>query len=306
MEANFSTPILFLIFNRLDTTQAVFDAIKRQRPKYLYVAADGPRPEVAGEAASCQAARDIIKQIDWDCELKTLFRDTNLGCGQAVSGAITWFLAQVEAGIIIEDDCLPNETFFIFCSRLLNQYKDDHRVMMISGTNHLLNQVEMADSYFFSRVYTVWGWATWRRAWNLYDINMTAWPEYKKNKSLNEVFANSHARYYFKDSLDRAYDKKADTWDTQWVFSCLVNNGLTIMPKYNLVTNIGLVGTHTVRGDNSSVGRASKNFDCSTIIHPAVVEPNLELENKQLENSGITKFSFKSRVMLYLKSKLFK
>ncbi len=306
MEANFSTPILFLIFNRPEATQLVFDAIKKQRPKYLYVAADGPRPEVAGEAASCQATRDIIKQIDWDCELKTLFRDINLGCGQAVSGALDWFFSQVEAGIIIEDDCLPNETFFEFCAELLDQYKDDRRVMMISGTNHLLNEAEMFDSYFFSRVYTVWGWATWRRAWNLYDINMTAWPEYKKNKSLKKIFANKNARYYFKDSFNRAYYKKADTWDTQWVFSCLVNNGLTIMPKYNLVTNIGLVGTHTVKGKNPSVGRASKDFACEPLAQPAAVKPDLELENKQLENSGITKFSFKSKVIMYLKSKLSK
>ena len=140
MEKELTSRILFLIFNRPDTTQRVFNEIRRVKPTKLFVAADGPRKNKEGETERCQAARDIINQVDWDCDLHKLFRDKNLGCKMAVSSAINWFFENVEEGIILEDDCLPHPTFFRFCQELLGKYRDDERVMVISGDNFLFGR----------------------------------------------------------------------------------------------------------------------------------------------------------------------
>jgi hypothetical protein len=175
-----NTPVLFLIFNRPNTTEQVFEAIAKAKPRCLFVAADGPRTDKEGEAEKCQAVRDIIKRVDWDCEVKTLFREQNLGCKEAVSSAITWFFEQVEEGIILEDDCLPSDSFFSFCAELLEKYRDDKRIMMISGDN-FQDGIQRGDaSYYFSSVPWIWGWATWRRAWRLYDREMQTFPSFVK------------------------------------------------------------------------------------------------------------------------------
>ena len=175
------TPILFLIFNRLDTTEKVFEKIREQQPKYLYIAADGPRSDVPEDQEKCRKTRAIIDRIDWDCELKTLFREENLGCRNNAVQAITWFFDNVEEGIILEDDCLPDPTFFRYCEDLLSYYRYDMRVMHIAGSN--LQQGFKSDnaSYYFSHIPWVWGWASWKRAWKYYDVNISS---YKKVKIL--------------------------------------------------------------------------------------------------------------------------
>ena len=170
----FETPVLFLIFNREDTTQKVFNVLRRQKPKYLYVAADGPRKNKEGEAEKCRRTRDIINQVDWDCELKTLFREENRGCKMAVSSAISWFFEQVEQGIILEDDCLPHPSFFPFCEELLIRYKDDDRIGHIGGNCFLPGLIEDGLSYDFCSISHIWGWASWRRVWKNYDVNFSS------------------------------------------------------------------------------------------------------------------------------------
>ena len=162
-------PILFLIFNRPQLTARVFAAIREAQPSQLYVAADGPRSNRPGEADLCEQARRVINGVDWPCEVKTLYRQENLGCRQAVSSAITWFFDNVEAGVVLEDDCLPIESFFRFCSELLIRYRDDTRIGMISGNNHGFRIYDDSLSYSFSKHGAIWGWASWRRAWRLYD-----------------------------------------------------------------------------------------------------------------------------------------
>jgi hypothetical protein len=169
------TPVLFIIFNRPGTTQQVFDAIKQQKPKYLFVAADGPRPDKPDDKEKCKATRAIIDQVDWDCNLKTLFRDENRGCGYGPAEAITWFFDHVEEGIILEDDCLPSPYFFKFCSVILERYKSDTRIGIISGTNPLIRWNINQKDYIFSRFGSTWGWATWRRAWMYFDHEMNNW-----------------------------------------------------------------------------------------------------------------------------------
>ncbi len=262
-----NTPVLFLIFNRPDTTQLVFDAIKKQKPKYLYVAADGPRLGKSGEIEKCKNTRNIIKQIDWDCDLKTLFRDENLGCGIAVSSAITWFFENVEEGIILEDDCLPHPTFFQYCEELLSYYRKDDDVMFISGDN-FQNGIKRGEaSYYYSRYSHIWGWASWRRAWKYYDYNMRTYPQFIKEKKLNNIFSNRIQIKDTKKTLERAYKKYYNTWDYQWTFNIWEHGGLSIIPNINLVANIGFDprGTHT-----NTIDKRNFNIQVYPISFPLV------------------------------------
>jgi hypothetical protein len=244
-----TSPLLFLVFNRPEPTQRVFERIREARPKQLFIAADGPRPQHPTDAERCQAVREyLLAHIDWDCELYTLFRDQNLGCGQAVSQAITWFFEHVPQGIILEDDTLPDPSFFYFCQTLLHHYQDDERVMMVSGYNALgLYEATEAD-YFFSRIGAIWGWATWRRAWQHYTQDPEEWEEAKRQKLIEQLFIKDPNQAAHRQLvLEKTFNKEIDTWDYYWTFTRLSQSGLSILPKANLVQNIGFGedATHT-------------------------------------------------------------
>ena len=234
----FDTPILFLVFNRPNTTQMVFERIREVKPKYLFIGADGPRAEMKGEKELCEEVRRIVLDIDWECEVETLFRDTNLGCGQAVSQAISWFFEQVDQGIILEDDCLPEPTFFPFCEKLLAKYKTEERVMHIAGSNFQLGRKRGTASYYYSRYTHVWGWATWERAWNKYDFDIV-------NYNNNYMAMSERSKFLRVDLLDKVRNGEIDTWDVQWSFCVNKENGVSIIPQIGLVKNIGFgSGTH--------------------------------------------------------------
>lgn len=273
----FSTPVLFIIFNRPDTTQQVFDEIRKAQPVQLFVAADGPRKDRSADIEQCKKTREIIQQVDWDCKVHTRFLDENLGCKIGVSSAIDWFFSNVEEGIILEDDCVPDQSFFSFCQELLEKYRNDQRVMMISGMNYLFNKIEMEESYFFSRYYPIWGWATWKRAWAQYDLSMSDWPEYNSQNFLIHTYCHTKITGFLQDMFLKAYSNSIDTWDIQWVFSCIVNSGLSISPKYNLISNIGVTGSHVEK-----VGRFHhmpvQTLSGSKIYHPRHVVPNHTLD----------------------------
>ncbi|MFZ2189837.1 MAG: hypothetical protein WA057_01880 [Candidatus Magasanikiibacteriota bacterium] len=276
----FDTPILFLIFNRPDTTRRVFEEIKKQRPKYLFVAADGPRLNIPGEIDRCQQTRDIIKEVDWECEIKTLFQEKNLGCGQAVSGAITWFFENVEEGIILEDDCLPEPSFFTFCEELLQKYRDNDKVGVISGDNFLFNKFEIKDSYYFSQFSHIWGWATWRRVWQKYDFDMKEWSRLRNENWLKKVFDKKTAQYYWQTIFDDVHSGKINTWDYQLTFACFLNDYLSVMPKENLISNIGFGGigsTHT-----KHKGGKFSNMSTHPIVFPLVC-PDKIFQNKKAD-----------------------
>lgn len=243
------SPILFLVFNRPQFTREVFARIREARPERLYIAADGPRPNIPGEAEICQAARNAASEVDWPCEVRTLFRDDNLGCRYAVSQAIDWFFGMEPEGIIIEDDCLPDLSFFRFCDSLLEHYRDDERVMAINGANKLSPQVQHS-SYFFSRHCHVWGWATWRRAWKYYDVEMRSWPKFLEAGGL-QAWASGEKDFerYWELIYTKTYEG-FDTWDYQWMYACWSQGGLICRPYRNLVTNIGFGAgaTHTHDG----------------------------------------------------------
>jgi len=239
------SPVLFLIFNRPDTTRQVFEAIRAAKPPKLYIAADGPRSNRPGEAARCEEARKIATAVDWDCEVKTLFRNENLGCGKAVSQAITWYFEQEPEGIILEDDCLPDPTFFRYIDELLLRYRNDSRVAVISGDNLQTKPRRDANSYYFSLFNHVWGWASWRRAWVNYDFDIASWPQLGDRlvaRALTAMF----------DEVREKGDSFS-VWDYQWTFTCWREGMISILPAVNLVKNIGFGedATHTT-GDNSN------------------------------------------------------
>ena len=284
-----NTPVLFLVFNRPTTTQQVFNAIRKAKPKKLYVAADGPRANKLGEEELCIKTREIINQIDWPCEVKTLFRKENLGCGKAVSSGITWFFENEEQGIILEDDCLPDPTFFSYCETLLEKYKNEEQVMMISGVNYISSKVTLKESYYFSKYFHIWGWASWRRAWEKYDFNMDKWPEFKSKRGLNEIYGTFWERFFIEKTFDVGFAKKLSTWDIQWFFSCAKTGGYSIYPAVNLITNIGFGegSTHTV--DTNSSLSEMKLGSMPIIVHPKSIERRTDIDYlnfKQAFNTG--------------------
>jgi FkbM family methyltransferase len=238
---------LFLLFNRPDLTRRVFERIREARPAQLFVAADGPRPDRPGEAALCAEARRVMEGVDWPCAVTTLFRGKNMGCRSAVGSALTWFFEQVEAGIILEDDCLPDPSFFPYCAELLVRYKDHEQVLSISGDCFQPDGFEPGASYYFSFYQHIWGWATWRRAWQHYQPKLEHNPCLLDIEWLCRHLDSKPAGRYWRDIIERYHHDQIDTWDYPWLFSCWAHQGLGIVPARNLVTNIGFDSraTHT-------------------------------------------------------------
>lgn len=251
------SPVLFLVFNRPEQTRTVFDAIRRARPPRLYIAADGPRPGHPTDADRCAEVRDVVAVVDWPCEVRTLFRERNLGCGTAVSGAIDWFFEQEPEGIILEDDCRPHPSFFPFCDELLVRYRHDRKVMSIGGTEYSPpDRRPGAYSYRFSRHSLMWGWATWRRAWALNDHTMVRWPALRETRWLRDLGGSWQFARVWRDLLDDTYSGRIDTWDYQWIYSCWLQGGASIIPSVNLVQNLGFTesATHTPYPDDPRAG----------------------------------------------------
>lgn len=306
MKNNFSTPILFLIFNRPNTTKRVFAEIRKAKPNYLFIASDGPRESKEGEKKIVEKTRKMVLDgVDWNCEVKTLFRDKNLGCKYAVSGSIDWFFEQVEEGIILEDDCLPNQSFFRFCEELLKKYRNDEKISMISGDNFQFGWKNNANSYYFSKYCHIWGWATWRRAWKNYDVKIKTFPEFLKSKKIESIFDKKEVQKYWLGILNNAYKGKIDTWDYQWVYSVWMQDGLCILPNVNLVSNIGCEnGTHMQQGSKKSKvsEMVVENMEFP-LTHPKEIKQNIEAEEKFFDDIIRTSLAKKiiQNIILWIK-----
>jgi len=270
------TPVLFLIFNRPVTTKKVFEAIRQAKPPRLYIAADGPRPSQKDETKLCDHARKIATHVDWGCEVKTLFRDENLGCRVAVSSAIDWFFEHEEQGIILEDDCLPSQSFFWYCQELLEHFKNDERIMVVSGNNFQQGKKVTPYSYYFSRYNHCWGWATWKRAWNHYDHDMRLWPDFKRAKGLDAWSDRSRLFIpYWNKIFNSVAAGQIDSWAYIWTFSCWAQGGMTCLPQVNLVENIGIGedATHTTKHDKR-IDKLQRETVHLPLNHPAIVIRN--------------------------------
>ncbi|MGO9572605.1 MAG: glycosyltransferase family 2 protein [Desulfomonilaceae bacterium] len=250
-------PIAFMIFNRPDTTAEVFAEIAKARPNKLLVVADGPRVDHPADHEKCLQARAIIDQVDWECEVHKNYSPVNLGCKRRVSSGLDWVFDTVERAIVLEDDVVPHPTFFRFCDELLDKYAEDERVGAICGCNFQDGHRHDGYSYYFSRYNYVWGWASWARAWKLYDVNMQLWPEVRDGRYLKSMVPDEKCLQFWLTELQRVYDGQIDTWDYQWTFACWTNNMLAIHPRVNLVSNIGfgLEATHTKDAESFAAAR---------------------------------------------------
>ncbi|MEL6252028.1 MAG: hypothetical protein AAFR87_08460 [Bacteroidota bacterium] len=299
-QASKCPPVLFLVFNRPDVSALVFEEIRKAKPPRLYVAADGARPHKAGEAEKAAEVRKLATTVDWECEVKTLFREENLGCKMAVSGAIDWFFESEESGVILEDDCVPDQSFFQFCHEMLEYYKDDDRVMKISGSNFIGdNFTQQEYSYFFSRYTHVWGWATWRRAWKHFTLEMTEYEIVKENGLLSASFAVEGEEKHYWKAWEMTRSGKLDSWAYRWQYALRANSGLTVIPRINMVSNVGfgVDSTHT-----SAKGDPLENFPRNAMRFP-LNHPKLMLWDKQADKFFYEKFlilSFSTRFKLAL------
>jgi hypothetical protein len=241
------TAVVFLVFRRPDLTARVFESIRQARPKTLLVVADGPRSDRPDEAGQCAATRAAVERVDWPCEVLRNYSDANLGCKHRVASGLDWAFEQVEEAIILEDDCLPDPTFFRFAEELLERYRDDRRIMTVSGDNFLQGRRTSPHSYYFSRYMHCWGWASWRRAWRLFDLEMRQWPALRQDGWLADLFPVARQARYWESIFDRVHRGEIDTWDYIWTYSIWSQSGLNVLPERNLVSNIGFGGaaSHT-------------------------------------------------------------
>lgn len=274
-----TTPVAFIIFNRRDTTERVFAEIAKARPPKLLVVGDGPRANRSGEADKVAATRAIVKRVDWDCEVLTNFSEANLGCKRRVSSGIDWVFEQVEESIILEDDCVPDPTFFRFCQEMLERYRHDQRIGMISGDNFQFGRRRNDDSYYFSKYVHVWGWATWRDRWaRSYDVTMARWPRIRDEGWLADMVGNTQEAAYWHKIFERVHRGEIDTWDYQWVFANWAEGRMSILPAMNMISNVGFDehATHTT-GD-SDLANLARNPIGFPLTHPLGFFRNIQAD----------------------------
>ena len=283
MKNEFAVPVLYLAFNRLESVKKTFLEIQKIRPQELFISCDGPRTKE--EKNKTDAVREyILNNINWKCKIKTLFRNKNLGCKLAVSGAIDWFFGNVEEGIILEDDCLPNQSFFRFCQEMLEKYRDEDKIMSVSGYNYL-DGLDINESYYFSRYFECWGWATWKKAWKKCDIEMKDYKSDKKSGNLSRIMPWIAERIIYKKRFEDNLSGKLDSWAYCFLYSHLREDRLSIVPKYSLVKNMGICGdsTHT---SESAVDKKYFNTKVVTarfpLWHPTVISSNRNFDKKYI------------------------
>jgi len=276
------SPVLLLLFNRPDTTRLVFETIKHAAPTRLYIAADGPRADLETEAELCRQAIAITNDIDWPCEVRTLFRNENLGCKEAVSSAIDWFFGHEEEGIILEDDCVPSIDFFRFCDLMLERYRFDTRVRHIGGSNLQQGKQWGNASYYYSNLTHVWGWAGWRRVWQSYDKKLTAYNSADARNALSNIFTEPIIIDTWVSIFNQVKGGLIDTWDYQLTLINFFNNSLSVIPNVNLISNIGFgnAATHTI--DARSPYAALPHQSLGDIKHPLLVIPQKKADYNTL------------------------
>jgi hypothetical protein len=287
MKEALDVPVLMITFNRPAYAAMVLEKVRQMKPRTLYVFSDGPRSN-KDEYDAVEQCRSLFAEenIDWECEVKTMFCKSNLGCGKAVSSAISWMFDTEPYGIILEDDCLPDDTFFTFCETMLKRYADDLGVMHVSGTRWNEEYDTGEESYFFSRIGHVWGWATWKRAWDLYDYNMKSWDIKEDWLQLYKQLKSRVQTQFWVDNFDRMYKYSAaasDTWDYQWQYTLFKNNGLAVVPVKNLISNIGTQGAHTSAKASANHNRQTASWIDNT--RPKTeVQPHYSFDNYHISN----------------------
>jgi hypothetical protein len=299
-----TTSIAFILFNRPDLTEKVFERIRQAQPKILFLIADGPRNDNSEDERKCLEARKVVEIIDWDCEVYRNYSDDNLGCGIRPATGINWVFEHVDRTIILEDDCLPHPSFFRFCDELLEKYDNDQRVMQISGTNKQIGKRWTEYSYYFSKHnICAGGWATWKRAWDRYDYDMKLWPAVKNGTWLEYYVGDKNGAEIYFNIFEKAYNtlSNGDFWDYQWIFSFWLNNGLSIHPSVNLHSNLGFRqdGTHTRYSKSKWANLPTEKMNFP-LIHPPYMFPNSDAD-KYIVQDIVDAYTVRPRPNGYIK-----
>ena len=285
----FTTPIAFFLFNRPDETARVFREIAKVRPTRLLVVADGARQGRPGEPRAVEAARAVVDQVDWPCDLQRNFSSENLGCKQRIASGLSWVFRTVEEAILLEDDCLPDPSFFPYCEALLERFRDDTRISVISGGNFQDGRSRTPYSYYFSKYFHCWGWASWRRVWQHYDPAMESWPQFERANGLTSVADSPEEEAYWRRIFDLTYRGEIDTWDYQWLYNCWTQSGLTVLPDVNLISNIGFgtSATHTSDANHVHANRPTQSI--GPLVHPPMIVRHKIADRYTLVNNFLRK-----------------
>lgn len=278
-DSKLTTPVAIIIFNRPDTTKKVFEEIRKAKPERLFVIADGPRQNVEDDIELCDLTREITKNIDWNCKVTRDYAIKNYGLRKRVAGGLTRMFESVDTAIILEDDCVPHQSFFPYCQELLERYREEKKVMMISGNNFFSELRQKECSYHFSSFNHIWGWATWKRAWHLYNDGMKDWNYLKGGDFLNNTLQNDDTVKYFRTIFQEVYEDKINSWAYRWLYSMLKEDGLSIVPSKNLVTNIGFGSEATnTKSKLPRTGNITVEEIGFPLIHPPKTERDLEAD----------------------------
>ncbi|BAY11968.1 glycosyltransferase [Calothrix sp. NIES-2098] len=298
-----NTAVVLIIFNKPDTTAKVFEVIRQAKPSKLLVIADGPRPQHPEDIAKCATSNKILDKIDWNCQVIKNSSPINLGCKQRIATGLNWVFQQVEEAIILEDDCVPHPTFFKYCEELLDKYRHDQRIMTISGNNFQFGRRRTKYSYYFSRYPLIWGWATWRRAWQQYDIEMKHWLTIRDDNLLQDILDDSTAVRYWTNIFQNCYQGNIDSWAFPWTLTSWLQNGLTILPNVNLVSNIGF---STEAHNTKDIYSPFANYPNQAIEFP-LKHPEFMIRDAQADRftqQTQFRFSLMSQVKRLVKKKL--
>ena len=290
------TPVAFIIFNRPDLTKIVFDKIKIYKPSDLLVISDGPRNK--DEKYLCNKSREYIeKNIDWKCNLMKNYSNINLGCKIRVSSGLDWVFENFDKAIILEDDCVPEESFFQFCETLLQKFEDNHEVSIISGDNFLFNKHKLTNSYYFSRDLHIWGWATWKRFWKKYSVEAKYWPEMKSKKKLEKLFKNKSQINNWYNIFEKIYNNQIDTWDYQLSRASWYFDMKAIMPNKNLISNIGFGKDATHTKNYSFLANMKSEKIKFPLIHPQSFE--IDLIADEVKEKNLSTFNKKNMIIKF-------
>lgn len=285
--SEYSVPIVFIFFKRIDTTKQVLERIKEIKPKTLLLVADGPRNSEEKKLTD-EVRAYVDSEIDWDCDVLRDYAEHNYGCKERIITGLNWAFDKVDRAIILEDDVKPRKSFFKYCEELLEKYKDDDKVMMVSGFNKC-GVLDIDESYAFYDRTNIWGWATWARAWKKLDYNLENWPRLKRQKYYEKNFSKKTAALLIRNT-DLALYKEVDTWDYIWEYSVILNQGLCIVPKYNMIENIGMndiYATHT-KGENKEYESIETEFP---LVHPKVVQKTKSyIDYREIEDAPASYF----------------
>lgn len=282
MSYQLKSPVVLFIYMRSKNILVIISRLRQVRPVKIYIVADGPKNQ--SEEAVCSKTRKLVEShIDWPCKISKVYANQNLGLKRRFESGLNFVYTNEEQAIILEDDCIPDPTFFRFCDEMLEKYKEDNRIMTISGNNFQGGKNKYHVSYYFSRYPHVWGWATWKRAWKLYDSNIPDWPKRRNTEWLKVLLGGLIISEFWKYIFDRLYSGKINTWDYQLTYASFKHNGLNIIPAVNLVTNLGY------GSDSTNIKKYNKTIGIPTcamqfpLVHPNRVETN-ESADSRIDN----------------------